>query len=246
MAQHSSIEEDRVGKAPGLRAILVLMGLGILCLSFWITLIVIDTDAEKRPHDVRLADIPMTYRDGSPRSAHPSKTSELPRPPSGFPFRVAWDGIEGMNALDMGPGPIGGGNLAVSLVATRDKGLHRIGIAFVGVPVNRPFRATAWIKGPQGTRISVDVRDGTSLGQPPRNSGISLHDLSPPKVLTSNGNVHASVEPGPSNWTKISIQMTSSDGVFVMYVGLLGPGNTVTFSGAGEQMIFGGIQITVG
>ena len=81
---------------------------------------------------------------------------------------------------------------------------------------------------------------------PHRNSGSAALGLSPPKVLASSGNVRASAETGPSNWVKVSIEMPSSDGVFVIYLGLLGPGNAPTFSGAGEQMIFGGIEVTVG
>jgi hypothetical protein len=230
----------------GRNVVLALTGLGVLCLSFWITLIVIDTGAEKRPSDVRLADVPLTNNDGSPRNARASKVADLPPAPTGFKFSVAWDGIEGLNALSMGPGPTGGGNLALSLVATRDNGRHRLGLAVVGVPANRPVRATAWIKAPQGTRIGVDVRDGEELGHTARNSGSAALDLSPAKVLASSGNARASVEAGPSNWVKVPIEMPSSDGVFVIYFGLLGPGNSPNFSGAGEQMIFGGIEVTAG
>jgi hypothetical protein len=245
MAHSPARRMTGMGETPGRKAVLVLTGFAVLCLSFWITLVLIDAGAENRPNDVRLADIPLTNSDGSPRTTHASNISDLPRPPSGLPFSVAWDGIEGLNAMTMGPGPIRG-NQALSLVATRDSGRHRVGIAFIGVPAKRTIHATAWIKAPQGTRINIDVRDGTSLGQPPRNNGLVLVDLSPPKVLASNGNLRASIESGPSNWTKIPVQMTSSDGVFVIYVGLLGLGNTPSFSGGGEQMIFGGIEITVG
>jgi hypothetical protein len=230
----------------GRNVILALTGLGILCLSFWITLIVLDTGAEKRPADVLLADVPLTNGDGSPRNTQASKVADLPTAPTGFKFSVAWDGIDGLNAMTMGPGPTGGGNLALSLVATRDNGRHRLGIVFVGLPAKRPIRATAWIKAPPGTRIGVNVRDGQEIGHTARNSGEATLDLSPPKVLASSGNVHAAAVEGPSKWTKVPIEMPSSDGVFVIYFGLLGPGNASTFSGTGEQMIFGGIEVTVG
>jgi hypothetical protein len=235
-----------MGDARGRNAVFFLTGLGVLCLSFWITLTVIDSGAENRPGDVQLADVPLTNNDGSPHSARASTMPDLPPAPTGFRFSVAWDGIEGLNALIMGPGPTGGGNRALSLVATRDGGRHRLGIAVVGVPVNRPIRATAWIKAPRGTRIGVDVRDGEELGHAARNTGSAALDLSPRKVLAASGNVRASVEAGPSDWVKVPIEMPSSDGVFVIYFGLLGPGNNANFSGAGEQMIFGGIEITVG
>jgi hypothetical protein len=235
-----------MGDSQGRNAVLFLTGLGVLCLSFWITLTIIDSGAENRPSDVQLADVPLTNNDGSPRSARASTMPDLPPAPAGFRFSVAWDGIEGLNALIMGVGPTGGGNRALSLVATRDSGRHRLGIAVVGVPVNRPIRATTWIKAPRGTRIGVDVRDGEELGHAARNTGSAALDLSPRKVLAASGNVRASVEAGPGDWVKIPIEMSSSDGVFVIYLGLLGPGNAPNFSGAGEQMIFGGLEITVG
>jgi hypothetical protein len=40
--------------------------------------------------------------------------------------------------------------------------------------------------------------------------------------------------------------MSSSNGVCVLYFGLLGPGDSANFRGTGQQMIFGGIELTVG
>lgn len=227
----------------GRHAILVLTGLAILGLSFGITLAVIDR-AENRRSDVRLADVPSTDRDGSPRSARDSSVADLPPAPAGSGFSIAWDGIEGLNALAMGPP--GGGYRALSLVATRDNGRHRLGLAFLGVPADRPIRATAWIKAPKGTRIDVDVRGGAELGHETHDSGSVVFDLSARKVVTSSGNVRASAEAGPNDWVKVRIEMPSSDGVFVTYLGLLGPGDAAVFGGAGEQMIFGGVEVTAG
>jgi hypothetical protein len=235
-----------MGDSVARNVILVMTGLGVLCLSFWITLTIIDSTAQYRATDVLLADVPLTNEDGSPRNAQPSKVSDLLHPPIVPPFSVGWDGIEGLNALIMGSGPTGGGNLALSLVATRDIGRHRLGLAFAGLPVNRPVHAVAWIKAPQGTRIKIDARDGESPGHPAQNSGSATIELSPPKVLASSGDVRAEVGAGPSNWVKIPVEMPSSNGVFVIYFSLLGPGNAPNFSGAGEQMIFGGIELTVG
>ncbi len=230
----------------GRSAGLFLAGLAVLCLSFWIALTLIDSADESAGHDVSLADVPLTNDDGSSRNARPSTVPDLPAPPSGLPFRAVWDGVDGVNALIMGPGPTGGGNLALSLVATRDSGRHRIGVAFVGVPVNRPIRVVAWIKAPQGTRINVDVRDGNQGGRGSRNIGSIVFDLSSMKVLASSGNARASIETGPRNWVKVPIEMSSGDGVFVIYVGLLGPGDNPIFAGSREQMIFGGLEISAG
>ena len=233
------------GETRARNVILIMTGVGILCLSFWITVLVIDTGAENRPSDVSLADVPLTNQDGSPRNARANKVSDLPPAPIVPTFSVGWDGIEGLNALNMGPGPTGGGNLALSLVATKDSGRHRLGIAFAGMPANRMVHATIWLKAPPGTRTQIEARDGVEPGHGPRNVGSATFELSPPKILSSDGNMQAGIQPGPSNWVNIPVDMTSSNGVFVIYVGFLGPGNAPTFSGSGEQMIFGGIELTV-
>lgn len=227
----------RMNDAFARHIILFMAGVGVLCLSFWITLTIIDTRGQFHASDVRLADVPLTNQDGSPRSGRLSKISDLPNPPAVQSFHLGWDGLQGINALIVGPGPTGGGNLAVSLVATRDPGPHRLGLAIVGLPANRPVHAIAWIKAPPATRIDVDVRDGKESGHGPRNTGTATLELSPPKLLASNGNVHTEIKVGPNDWAKIPIDMPSSNGVCVIYFGLLAPG---------EQMIFGGLELTAG
>jgi hypothetical protein len=231
-----------LGRSTGL----FLAGLAVLCLSFWVTLMLIDNVDEHVGHDVSLADVPLTNDDGSPRNARASTVRDLPAAPTGLAFGAAWDGIEGVNALIMGPGPTGGGNLALSLVATRDNGRHRLGLALVGVPASRPIRVTAWFKAPQATHMGIDVRDGEQRGRGPRNSGSAIVDLSSAKVLAASGNARASIEAASGSWMKVAVEMASSDGLFVIYFSLLGPGDNASFGGSREQMIFGGIEITTG
>jgi hypothetical protein len=223
--------------------ILAMAGIGVLCLSFWITLIIIDSRGENGAGDVRLADVPLTNLDGSPRRARPSTVADLPAPPTASKFGAGWDGIQGLNALIMGPGPIGGGHLALSLVATPGNGPHRVGIALGGLPANRMVHAVAWIKAPAGTRVSIDVRDGEEPGHGPRNSGSAAIEVSPPNLLASSGNLHAVPTPGPNNWVKVQVDLPSSNGVFVVYFGLLGSPNVRNVD---AQMILGGLELTAG
>jgi hypothetical protein len=218
----------------------VAAGAGVVLLSFWVTLTLID---EMQPGDVNLVDVPLTNDDGSPRVSKASDIRDLPPAPSGSSFRMAWDGIEGLNAVVMGPGPTGSGNAALSLVATRNAGRHRLGVQFVGLPANRPLRLTAWIKAPQGTRLGVDVRDGKGE---PQNQGNAAIDLARGAVLASTGPVRLSIETAPLDWVKVPIETRSADGVIVIYLGLLGPGNATTFTGNGEQMILGDLELTAG
>ena len=227
----------------GRNAGLFVAGLAVLILSFGITLVVIDSMSGE---DVSLADVPLTNDDGTPRTARPSTVDDLPPAPSGYQFRVAWDGIDGLNALAMGTGPTSGGNPALSLVATKNAGLHRLGVQLVGVPANRAIRVTAWVKAPQGTHINVDARDGKTRGGEPQNSGTAAIDLWPGTVLAATGNVRVSTEIGPGDWVKVPVEMRSVDGVVVIYLGLLGPGNSAAFNGSGQHMIFGGLELTIG
>ncbi len=91
-----------MGNSFARNVILVMTGLGVLCLSFWITLTIIDTGAQYHTRDVPLADVPLTNEDGSPRGARPSKVSDLPHPPIVPPFSVGWDGLEGTQRADLG------------------------------------------------------------------------------------------------------------------------------------------------
>jgi hypothetical protein len=219
-----------VGRIVGYMAV----GAGVLLLSFWVTLTLIDSTI---PADVALSDVPLTNDDGTPRAARPTAVHELPAAPTGFPFGVGWDNVEGLNVQVMGPSPVNSDNAALSLLATRDAGRHRLGLQLVGVPTNRPIRLTLWVKAPQGTRFNIDMRDGKS-----QNYGTSVFDAPRGTVLASNGNVEVSTQTGPADWVRVQLQTKTADGLVVLYLGLLNSSGGANFSGGGEQMIFGGIE----
>jgi hypothetical protein len=232
-----------MGVSLGRAAGLIVAGSAVLILSFWVTLFLIDS-MDSGGADVSLAEVPLTNDDGTPRVSRASTVDDLPPAPTGYPFSIGWDGLERLNALPMGAGPIRGSSLALSLVATKDVGTHRLGVQLVGVPANRLIQVTAWIKAPQGTHLSVDVRDGKPRNGVPQNSGTAAIDLAGPTILVSTGNVRTSVEPSPGEWVKVQVQMRSADAVVVLYLGILGPSNSGVFGGNGQQIIFGGIELT--
>jgi hypothetical protein len=217
----------------------IFAGAGVLLLSFWVTLTLIDSTI---PADVALAAVPLTNEDGTPRATRRSTMRDLPPAPTGYPFGVGWDGIDGLNVQLMGPGPVNADNAALSLLATQDAGRHRLGLQFVGVPPNRPVRLTVWVKAPQGTHINVDVRDGKSGDAQTRGSVVL--DASNGTVLGSNGTVQAATQAGHADWVKVQLQMQSGDGLVVLYLGLLNSSGADSFGGNGEQVIFGGIEFT--
>lgn len=211
-----------------------------MAVSFGITLTLIDSNDAR---DIAVAEVPLTNDDGSPRSARASSLRDLPAPPSGLPFGVAWDGIDGVNVRIVGPSPVANGGPALSLVAARGFGRHRLGLQLAGVPANRPIRATMWVKAPLGAHVVVNIRDGSSRSGAPLNNGTIVFDPAARRVVTAGGNVQASVEPGLRDWQKMMVAMRSVDGVVVVYVGLVGAGDADQFAGDGQQMIFGGIEL---
>jgi hypothetical protein len=227
-----------VGRSAGL----VVAGVTVGALAFGVTLTLIDSD--RGTADIALAEVPLTNDDGSPRYALASGMRDLPPPPSGLPFGVAWDGVDGVNARIIGPSPVvANGSLALSLVAARVPGRHRLGLQLVGVPANKPIRAIAWVKVPQGAHVAINIRDGQSPSGSPLNNGTVVFDPTARKVVSTGGNVTASIEPGQRDWHKLIIAMRSADGVVVMYVGLLGAGDADSFRGEGQQIILGGIEL---
>lgn len=221
---------------------LIVAGLAVLGLSFGITLTILDSMDQGDP-DISPADVPLNDDDGTPRNSRVSTVRDLPPPPSGFPFGVGWDGVDGLNVRVIGPAPIRGGSLLLSLVATRGAGLHRMGLQLVGIPANRMIEVTLWVKAPQGTRINIDARDGKSAGGL-QNTGTAAFDLSRRALLASTGTIRAALEPGPADWMKVLVRMKSADGAVVIYLGLLGPEGNAVFSGEGQHFIFGGIEFS--
>src|SRR5467141_3899053 len=88
---------------------LVAAGAGVLGLSFWITLIIIDsTDLMRRGSsrsvDPQITDVPLTNEDGTPRRSRFSVISDLPPIPASPPAGAAvWDGLDGLNAKIIAP-----------------------------------------------------------------------------------------------------------------------------------------------
>jgi hypothetical protein len=199
--------------------------------------------ADQSVGEINLAEVPWTDDDGTPRTAHASSLRDLP-PPSSASFGAGWDGIDGLNARVVGPPPMSGGSLALSLVATKASGRHRLGLMLSGVPANIPVRAIAWVKVPEGARVSVDYRDGKLQGGEPANNGAALFDPAALKIISSSGSLKPSLARGPGDWQKLALDaIRSADGLLVIYVSLIGVSGNEVFSGEGQHMIFGGLEL---
>jgi hypothetical protein len=167
--------------------------------------------------------------------------SALPAFASGSGPAMMWDGIQGLQIRSADTPPVVSGQQPLVLALATSDGLHRIGMRFAGLAAGARYRATAWLKRASADHIALDVRDGTAT-----NGGIALFDLTTSTILKSSGNLAGmSVALDVDGWVKASMDLWSSDGVVVVYVGQLGPDQSMRFQGrAGSELTFGGIEVT--
>jgi len=209
------------------RLALGLGGAAIVALSFVLTLRILD----------RLGG-PDEAETEIPRDLRASTVRDLPQFPSPE-YDAQWEGIDGLNSRRLVQTATPGNGPTLRFAATADPGLHRAGIRFSGLPTNRWIRGTVWVKAPAGTQLGLEIRDGGQAAGSAPNYGSAQFDLTERKVLATAGNVQApAIDVRPDDWARISLQIRSADGLYVLYVGLVGSSST-----AGARMIFGGVEL---
>jgi hypothetical protein len=103
-----------------------------------------------------------------------------------------------------------------------------------------------WVKGPAGSRIMMEVRDGVDVrtGQP-GHYGVARFDLSSAKLVEEQGDIQSPLIAAESDgWRRVSVDIRSSDGQVFALVGMLeGANNHHIFTGADKfQLTIGGID----
>ena len=161
---------------------------------------------------------------------------------SGFAFI----GIEGLNAEVEAGDPAVAGQRILRLVAVPTTGRHYFAAQSTTLNKNRVYRITAWVKGPAGVKVEMQVSDelrprhGT-----PANYGSAIFDPAVPRVSGVSGVLKGrGIEQGREEWQKIWIDLETSSGEFVLAFGLISKDRS-QFKGDGRiGLTFGGIEIT--
>jgi len=93
----------------------------------------------------------------------------------------------------------------------------------------------------------IEARDGVDpLTGKPSNYGAARADLAAGAIVDSSGDIRASgVEAAGDGWVKVWVDLRNNDGQFFVTIGFLeGRNNRHVFRAAGQQLTFGGFEIS--
>lgn len=153
-----------------------------------------------------------------------------------------WTVVRGLNVQALDADAVVTGQRVLRLIATpNDKG-HTLAVRLTGLNKNHAYRIAAWVKPVAGGNVELAAFDHPEADSP-LNSGRATFDLYTHQVLDSFGIERRDVELHPNHWQKVWIDLTTSDGQFLVAVRpAKGAGNM--FDGDGRiGVILGGIEV---
>jgi glycosyltransferase involved in cell wall biosynthesis len=176
-----------------------------------------------------------------------TRLSELPLLQESAHWDLIWGlnvaMLEGQRLVDHHP------VLQLTAVPARDRAAqhrHALSECISGLALGGTYRVSLWVKSLEGINVQLNLRDST---QPetgiPAHEGEARYDLSSSSVMMTKGLRAAGVEPDMDGWRKVSADIATEDGKIFVYLGLLRRAdNCHVFKGDGEQLLFGGIEIS--
>ena len=123
---------------------------------------------------------------------------------------------------------------------------HALSECISGLAPGGTYRVSLWVKPMDGTNVQIQLRDSTRAETGiPGNEGEARYNLSPSSVMMVNGLFSPGIKPDLDGWQKVWADVTTGDGRIFVYLGLLRKAdNSHVFDGDGEQLLFGGIEIS--
>ena len=177
-----------------------------------------------------------------------TRLSELP------PLQGAahWDLIWGLNAREIEGQRVVSDHPILQLTAVHtnertEQHRHALSECIGGLTPGGTYRVVLWVKPMTITNVQLHLRDSVraETGVMPVNEGEARYNLSSSSVAMVNGLFSPGVKPDSGGWQKIWADITTADGIIFAYLGMLSPaGNSHVFDGDGEQVLFGGIEIS--
>ena len=159
---------------------------------------------------------------------------------SGFAFI----GIQGLNAeIEEGEAVVAGQRI-LRLVAVPTTDRHYFAAQSTTLNKDQLYRITAWVRGPAGVKVEMQVSDELKPGGgTPANYGSAIFDPARRTVTSLSGRLEGrGIEQGPEGWQKIWVDLTTAGGEMVLAFGLVSKDRSV-FKGDGRLgLTFGGIE----
>jgi hypothetical protein len=132
------------------------------------------------------------------------------------------------------------------LTATPTASRHGLGIRFDQLKPDGTYHLTVWLKSAPNAWAMVEGRDSNdpATGRP-SHYGVASYNLAQAVMTTSSGDLaNPSAASAKNGWVKATFDLTTKDGHIFVTANLLEGSNGLTnFQGAGQSVVFGGIQI---
>jgi hypothetical protein len=176
-----------------------------------------------------------------------TRLSELPPLEASFRWDLIWGlnvkTVEGQRVVPNHP------VLRLRAVNTNDQAAqhrHAISECISGLTPDSAYRAYIWVKAKDKSNMQLQFRDSNRAGTgTPGFEGEARYNITSCSVMMTNGAFSTGVEPVADDWRKVWVDLTSWDGKIFVYIGLLGNvDNSHVFKVDGEQLLFGGIEIS--
>jgi hypothetical protein len=158
-----------------------------------------------------------------------------------------WDYLVGLTVKDeAAEEPVVAGFQPRRLTATPTASRHGLGVRFDDLKSGGTYHVTVWLKSAPNAWAMVEGRDSNdpATGRPPH-YGAASYNLAQAVMATSSGDL---ANPGAASakngWVKATFDLKTKDGrIFVTANLLEGSNGLMNFQGAGQSVVFGGIEI---
>jgi hypothetical protein len=158
-----------------------------------------------------------------------------------------WDYLVGLTVKDeTAEKPVVAGFQPRRLTATPTASRHGLGVRFDGLKPGGTYHLTVWLKSAPNAWAMVEGRDGNDpdTGRPPH-YGAASYDLAQAVMTASSGDLaNPSTASAKDGWVKATFDLKTKDGRFFVTANLLeGSNGLMNFQGAGQSVVFGGVEI---
>ena len=158
-----------------------------------------------------------------------------------------WDYLVGLTVTDeTAAAPVVAGFQPRRLTATPTASRHGLGVRFDNLKPGGTYHLTVWLKAAPTAWATVEGRDSNdpATGRPPH-YGVVSYDLAQATMTKSSGDLaKLSVASAKDGWVEAAFDLVTKDGrIFVTANLLEGSNGLMNFQGAGQGVVFGGVEI---
>jgi hypothetical protein len=158
-----------------------------------------------------------------------------------------WDYLVGLTVKDeTAEEPVVAGFPPRRLTATPTASRHGLGVRFDRLHPGGTYHVTVWLKSAPNAWAMVEGRDSNDpVTGRPVHYGVASYDLAQAMMTKSSGDLaNLSVASAKNGWVKTTFDLVTKDGQIYVTANLLEGSNGLQyFQGAGQNIVFGGVEI---